>query len=174
MVPSPTAILTSLLVALAATLGTLVVHGLVVHTIIMTLRRDLQRGVLGERIWVNLRFIMGATLLAFFGHLGEIALWGFALYMTGAVADIGAALFISRQLHDCRFRHRTAATVEADGTIRSGVRNADVRRLDRVHFRRHPTPDPRPVRRRRQVPSLAEGRGLLQRETSYLSSSSSG
>ena len=95
MMPSPIAILTSLLVALAATLGTLVIHGLVVHTIVMTLRRDLQRGVLGGRIWVNLTFIMGATLLAFAGHLGEIALWAFALDMTGAVADIGAAIYSS-------------------------------------------------------------------------------
>ena len=95
MMPSPIAILTSLLVALAATLGTLIIHGLVVHTIIMTLRRDLKRGVLGGRIWVNLTFIMGATLLAFFGHLGEIALWAFALDMTGAVADIGAAIYSS-------------------------------------------------------------------------------
>jgi hypothetical protein len=84
-----------LLVALAATLGTLVIHGLVVHTIIMTLRRDLQRGVLGGRIWVNLTFIMSATLLAFAGHVGEIALWAFALDMTGAVADIGAAIYSS-------------------------------------------------------------------------------
>ncbi len=95
MMPSPTAILTSFLVALAATLGTLVIHGLVVHTIIMTLRRDLQRGVLGGRIWVNLTFIMSATLLAFAGHVGEIALWAFALDMTGAVADIGAAIYSS-------------------------------------------------------------------------------
>jgi hypothetical protein len=82
-------------VALAATLGTLVIHGLVVHTIIMTLRRDLQRGVLGGRIWVNLTFIMGATLLAFAGHVVEIALWAFALDMTGSVADIGAAIYSS-------------------------------------------------------------------------------
>jgi hypothetical protein len=95
MMTSPMAILTSLLVALAATFGTLVIHGLVVHAIVMTLRRDLKRGVLGGRIWLNLTFIMGATLLAFAGHLGEIALWAFALDMTGAVADFGAAIYSS-------------------------------------------------------------------------------
>jgi hypothetical protein len=93
--PSPTAILTCLLVALAATLGTLVIHGFVVHTIIVALRRDLKRGVLGGRLWVNLTFIMGATLLAFVGHVGEIALWAFALDVTGAVADVGAAIYSS-------------------------------------------------------------------------------
>jgi len=95
MMPSPIAIVSSLLVALAATLGTLVIHGLVVHTIIMTLRRDLKRGVLGGRLWVNLTFIMGVTLLAFAGHLGEIALWAFALNRSGAVADIRAAIYSS-------------------------------------------------------------------------------
>jgi hypothetical protein len=95
LMPSHIAILGSLLVGLAATLGTIVIHGLAVHTIIMTLRRNLQRGVLGRRIWMNMTFIMGATLLAFAGHLGEIALWAFALDITGAVADFGAAIYSS-------------------------------------------------------------------------------
>ena len=95
MMPSPIAILSSLLVALAATFGTLVIHGLVVHTIVMTLRLNLQRGVLGGRVWVNLTFVMGATLLAFAAHLGEIALWAFALDISGAVGDIGAAIYSS-------------------------------------------------------------------------------
>src|ERR1700729_2932684 len=61
----------------------------------MTLRRDLKRGVLGARIWVNLTFIVGATLLALAGHLGEIALWAFVLDLSGAVADISAAIYSS-------------------------------------------------------------------------------
>ena len=72
--PNDIAILSSLLVGLAATLGTIVIHGFVVHTIVMTLRSNLQRGVLGVRIWVNMTFIVGATLLALTGHLVEIAL----------------------------------------------------------------------------------------------------
>ncbi len=95
MMPSHIAIFSSLLVALAATFGTLVIHGLVVHTIVMTLRRNLQRGVFGVRLWVNLTFVMGATLLAFAGHLVEIALWAFALDISGAVADVGAAIYSS-------------------------------------------------------------------------------
>ena len=95
IMPNHIAILGSLLMGLAATLGTIVIHGFAVHTIIMTLRRNLQRGVLGPRIWMNMTFIMGATLLAFAGHLGEIALWAFALDISGAVADIGAAIYSS-------------------------------------------------------------------------------
>jgi hypothetical protein len=91
----PSHILSSLLVGFALTLGTIVIHGFVVHTIVMTLRRNLQRGVLGVRIWVNLTFVMSATLLALIGHLVEIALWAFALDISGAVADFGAALYPS-------------------------------------------------------------------------------
>jgi hypothetical protein len=94
MMPGQIEILGSLLVGLAATLGTIVIHGLVVHTIIMTLRRDLRRGVLAQ-IWPNLTFVMGATLLALAGHLGEIAFWAFALDISGAVADIRAAIYSS-------------------------------------------------------------------------------
>jgi hypothetical protein len=88
-------ILNSLLVGIAATLGTIVIHGFVVHAIIVTLRSNLQRGVLGARIWVNMTFIMGATLLALAGHLVEIALWALALYLCGAVVDISGAIYSS-------------------------------------------------------------------------------
>ena len=93
--PNDIAILSSLLVGLAATLGTIVIHGFVVHIIVMTLRSNLQRGVLGVRIWVNMTFIVGATLLALTGHLVEIGLWAFALDICGAVADISAAIYSS-------------------------------------------------------------------------------
>jgi hypothetical protein len=93
--PIHIAILVPLLVGLAATLATLAVHAIVVHAIVMTLRRDLRRGVLGMRIWVNLAFVMAATLLALVGHLAEITLWGFALHVSGAVPDISAAMYSS-------------------------------------------------------------------------------
>ncbi len=80
---------------LAATLGTILIHGVVVNTIVITLRRDLKRGVLGRRIWVNLAFVMAATLVALGGHLGEIALWGFTLEISGAAADFGEAIYSS-------------------------------------------------------------------------------
>ena len=91
----PSHIFSSLLVGLAATLGTIVIHGFVVHTIVMTLRRNLQRGVLGVRLWMNMTFILGAMLIALAGHLMEIALWAFVLDICGAVADISAAIYSS-------------------------------------------------------------------------------
>jgi hypothetical protein len=95
MMPNHIAIFGSLLVGLAATLGTIVIHGFAVHAIIMTLRHNLQRGVLGPRIWVNMTFIMGATLIALAGHLMEITFWAFVLDICGAGEDISAAIYSS-------------------------------------------------------------------------------
>jgi hypothetical protein len=95
MTPSHIAILIPLIVGLAATVGTIAIHGVVVHAIIMSLRRDLKRGLVGVRTWMNLTFITAAILLALGGHLAEITFWGFVLDMSGAVPDIGAAIYSS-------------------------------------------------------------------------------
>ena len=88
-------ILGSFVVGLAATVSTIVIHGVVLHTIVVSLRRDLMRGVLGARIWVNMSFVMVAILIALAGHLGEIALWALTLDISGAVPDISAAIYSS-------------------------------------------------------------------------------
>lgn len=88
-------ILSSLLVGFAATLGTMVVHGLVAHTIIMQMRRDLERGWLGARLWVNMTFVSGTTLLALAGHILAVALWALVFKVCGAVANFSAALYCS-------------------------------------------------------------------------------
>ena len=95
VMPNHIAILSPLLVGLVATLGTLVIHGCVFYIIVMSLVRNLKRGVLGARLWVNLAFVMSATLIALAGHLMEITLWAFALEICGAVADVSAALYSS-------------------------------------------------------------------------------
>jgi hypothetical protein len=89
------AVLNCLLVGFAATLGTIVIHGLVVHTIIMEMRRDLQRGLLGGRFRVNLTFVTGATVLTLAAILPEVALWALVLDLCGGVGDFGAALYYS-------------------------------------------------------------------------------
>ncbi len=95
MAPGHIAILIPFIVGLAATVATIAIHGVVVHAIIMSLRRDLKRGLVGVRTWMNLTFIVAAILLALGGHLAEIVLWGFVLDATGAVADVGAAIYSS-------------------------------------------------------------------------------
>jgi hypothetical protein len=93
--PNHIAILIPLIVGLAATVATIAIHGVVVHAIVASLRRDLKRGRLGARTWVNMSFIMAAILLALAGHLAEIGLWALALDATGAVSDIAAAIYSS-------------------------------------------------------------------------------
>jgi Ion channel len=87
--------LSFLLVGFAATLGTMVIHGLVVHTIVMEMRRNLQRGQLGARLSVNLTFITGTTLLALAGHILEVVLWAFVFDLCGGVGGFSAALYCS-------------------------------------------------------------------------------
>ena len=95
MAPSHIAILIPLIVGLAATVATIAIHGVVLHTIVISLRRDLKRGRLGARVWVNMSFVMATIMLALAGHLAEIVLWAFVLDAAGAVADIGAAIYSS-------------------------------------------------------------------------------
>jgi hypothetical protein len=95
MAPNHIAITIPLLVGLAATLATIAIHGTVFHAIVMTLRRDLKRGLLGARTWVNTTFIFATILIALGSHLAEIVLWAFVLHKSGAVADIGAAIYSS-------------------------------------------------------------------------------
>ena len=89
------AILNSLLVGLAATLGTIVIHGFVVHTVITQLHRDLQRGSVGVPLLRNLTFVGATTMITLVGHLLEIALWAFVLDLCGGAADFSAALYCS-------------------------------------------------------------------------------
>ena len=91
LMPSPIAILSSLLVGLAATLGTIVIHGFAVHTIIMTLRRNLQRGVLGRRICEydihnGRNAVLRSPGILWRSHFGVRA---------GAVGDISTAIYSS-------------------------------------------------------------------------------
>jgi hypothetical protein len=146
MAPSHIAMLTPFIVGLAATFGTIVIHGFVVHTIVITLRRDLKRGVLGARLWVNLTFIMAVTLLALAGHLGEIGLWALVLDTSGAVADISAAIYSSAGSYTTSgsdivlpAQWKLLAPFEAvDGMLMFGVSTAFifaiVQRLVHAHF----------------------------------------
>ena len=95
MAPSHIAILTPFIVGVAATVATIAIHALTFHIIVVSLRRDLKRGRLGARTWVNMTFTMATILLALGSHLAEIALWAFVLDISGAVADIGAAIYSS-------------------------------------------------------------------------------
>lgn len=89
------AIMSSLLIGLSATVGTILIHALVVHNIIIRMCRDLKRGRIGGQIGENLIFIGCTTLLSLAGHFLEVTLWAFVFDLCGGVADFRAALYCS-------------------------------------------------------------------------------
>jgi len=88
-------VLSPLLVALATTFCTILVHALILRTIVAAVRRDLQRGQVGVRFWADLAFVTSATLLAFAGHLVEMGVWAMAFYLCGELPDFAAAFYHS-------------------------------------------------------------------------------
>ena len=96
MAPSHIAILIPLIVGLAATVATIAIHGVVLHTIITSLRRDLKRGRLGARIWVEHVIRRWPRSCSRSPAISRRSGSGRSRSSaTGAVADIGAAIYSS-------------------------------------------------------------------------------
>lgn len=92
----------------------MVIHGLVLHTIIIEMRRDLQRARLGVRLWVNLTFVTGTTLLVLAGHILEVALWAFVFDYVVRSPIFGASALL--RASGLRLKH------DADGAVRLACR----------------------------------------------------
>jgi hypothetical protein len=88
-------VLSPLLVGVAATFCTIIVHALILGLIVTEVRRDLQRGRVGVRYWTDVTFVTGATLLALAGHLVEIGLWALAFELCGEFSNFAAAFYHS-------------------------------------------------------------------------------
>jgi hypothetical protein len=95
MHPDRIAVVDCLLVGLAATAGTITIQGLMVHTVIIRLHINLQRGWIGGRIGRNMIFIAATTLLMLAGIALEVALWALVLELCGEFGDFGTALYYS-------------------------------------------------------------------------------
>jgi hypothetical protein len=93
--PNQISLFDPLLVGAAATFCGIIVHALILEIIVTGVRRDLQRGRIGVRLWTNLTFVTNATLFVFGGHIIEIGLWALALHFCGAFSDIAAAFYNS-------------------------------------------------------------------------------
>jgi hypothetical protein len=126
-------ILSPLFVGVGITFCTIIVHGLILGTIIMAVRRDLQRGRAGVRFSTDLMLVTGATLLALAGHLIEIALWALAFSLVGEFSDFATAFYHSATnyttLGDSAVvlsaRWRLLGPIEAsDGMLMFGVSTA--------------------------------------------------
>jgi hypothetical protein len=88
-------LLSPVLVGLATTFCTIIVHALILGIIIRVVHRDLQRGRIGVGFLRDSIFVTNATLLVLGGHLIEIGLWAVAFYLCGEFSDFAAAFYHS-------------------------------------------------------------------------------
>ena len=95
-----------LLVGVATTFFTIIVHALVLNTIIGAVRRYLSLGRAGAFLR-DLTLVMNAMLLALAGHFVEIALWALSFVLCGEFSNFAAALYYSAATY----------TTVGDGTI---------------------------------------------------------
>jgi Ion channel len=120
------------LVGVATTFSTIIVHALVLNTIIGAVRRYVLRG----RAGVFLRdttLVMNATLLSLAGHFVEIALWALSFVLCGEFSNFAAALYYSAAAYTTlgdgsvviSARWRLLGPLEAaDGVLMFGITTA--------------------------------------------------
>jgi len=131
--PNQISVLNPLLVGVATTFCTIIVHAMLLGTIIWIVRRDLRRGLVGTRFWLDTIFITNVAIMMFAAHLTEIGLWALVLERCGEFSNFGAAYYHSAvnytTLGDSAFamsaRWRLLAALEAgDGMLMFGISTA--------------------------------------------------
>src|ERR1700730_853370 len=93
--PNQISIMSPLIVGVATTFCTIIVHALLLGMIIRIVRRDLQLGRVGVRFLTDTIFITWVTLLAFAVHLVEVGMWALSLELCGEFSNFPAAYFHS-------------------------------------------------------------------------------
>jgi hypothetical protein len=128
-------ILYPLLVGIATAFCTIIVHALFLGIIIRVVRRDLQLGRIGIRIWLDIVFVTNVATLALGAHLLEVGLWALTLELCGEFSNFAAAYYHSAvnytTLGDSAFimsaRWRLLGPLEAgDGMLMFGVSTAAI------------------------------------------------
>ena len=85
----------TLVIFLATTFATVMIHGLAVQTNVQLLRRKLRLGRAGVRFWTDVAIVTGTTLVALIAHLIEIAIWALVFISCGEFSELGAAIYHS-------------------------------------------------------------------------------
>lgn len=80
-----------LLVAVAVTLFTIIIHGVALAAIVEFVRHQWLAGRVGVRFSTNVLIVAGATLLALAAHLVEISAWGLVFVWCGEFRHYSAA-----------------------------------------------------------------------------------
>ena len=133
--PNQIAVLNPLLIGIATTFCTIILHALLLGMIIWIVRRDLRLGRVGTRFWLDTIFITNVAMLLLAAHLAEIGLWALVLECCGEFSNFGAAYYHSAvnytTLGDSAFamsaRWRLLAALEAgNGMLMFGVSTAAI------------------------------------------------
>jgi Ion channel len=98
MVPSSSqevAVLLPLMISLATTLTTIVVHGVALAAIVRFVLYEHRLGHTGAHFWRDVGIVACATLLALAAHLLEITVWAGALESCGEFTRFAAAFYHS-------------------------------------------------------------------------------
>ena len=123
-----------LLVGVATTFFTIIVHVLVLYTIIEEVRRYLSRGRAGVFVR-DVTLVMNAMLLTLAGHFVEMALWALSFVLCGEFSNFAAALYYSGATYTTvgdstiviSARWRLLGPLEAaDGMLMFGVSTAAI------------------------------------------------
>src|SRR6266446_8539165 len=88
-------VLTPLLIALPATLSTVIIHGVMLRLVILHVHKYVTIGRAGVRFWRDSMLVSGATLLALTAHLAEISVWALAFDLCGEFSNFAAAFYHS-------------------------------------------------------------------------------
>jgi Ion channel len=95
--PSPDDIATfsPLVIALATTFGTIVIHALAVIAVVHFVRYERKLRRAGVRFWRDVAIVAGATLVALAAHLVEITAWAVVFVVCGEFSSLAAAFYHS-------------------------------------------------------------------------------
>lgn len=93
--PDSTAMFLPLVVAVATTVCTVVIHALALATIVVFVRRERRLGYAGVRFSGNVAVVAGATLLALAAHLAEITAWALVFLLCGEFSHFASAFYHS-------------------------------------------------------------------------------
>jgi len=133
--PNQIAVLNPLLIGIATTFCTIILHALLLGMIIWIVRRDLRLGRVGTRFWLDTIFITNVAMLLLTAHLVEVGMWALVLERCGEFSNFGAAYYHSAvnytTLGDSAFamsaHWRLLAALEAgNGMLMFGVSTAAI------------------------------------------------
>jgi Ion channel len=154
----------ALLIGLATTFFTIIVHAFVLNTIVVAIHRHVLRGRAGVFL-LDVAFVMGAAILALAGHFVEIALWALSFVLCGEFSNFATALYYSAASYTTlgdntiviSARWRLLAPLEAaDGMLLFGITTgmifAVIHRMVQVRLALHDELDSAPTTHQRELP----------------------